>query len=101
MSTWNDDRLNELSGRTNAGFKEVKGEIKDLRAEMKEGFARVDERFEKVDQEMKEGFAQTVTRDEMNERFSAVDKRLGDLTRWVQIFVGVVGAAFVGNGLLG
>jgi predicted nucleic acid-binding Zn-ribbon protein len=133
MTTWNDERLNELSGRTDAGFEEVKGGIQDLRAEMQAGFARVDERFEKIDErfekvdeefkdvrremragfarvdqefkevrkEMQEGFAQTVTRDEMNERFSAVDKRLGDLTRWVQIFVGVVGAAFVGNGLLG
>jgi hypothetical protein len=82
VSTWNVERLNELSGRTDAGFKEVE-EIKDLRAEMKEGFA------------------QMMTRDEMNERLNAVDKRLGDLTRLVQISVVVVGAAFVGNGLLG
>ncbi len=61
---------------------------------MKAGYAQ-------VDKDMKDGFAQTVTRDEMTERFNAVDKRLGDLTRWVQALMVVVGGAFVGNGLLG
>lgn len=112
VSTWNDKRLDEgfkeVKGETRAGFARVDGEIKDVRTEMRDGFAKVDQRFEKVDQEfktvrkeMKEGFAQTVTRGEMNERFNAVDKRLGDLTRWVQALVVVVGGAFVSSGLLG
>ncbi|MGN6814790.1 MAG: hypothetical protein ACTHK3_01725 [Solirubrobacterales bacterium] len=37
VENWNDDRLDELSGRMDAGFKE-----------MREGFARVDERFERI-----------------------------------------------------
>ena len=39
MSSWNDDRLDELSRRTDAGF-----------AEMRQGFAKVDERFERIEE---------------------------------------------------
>jgi hypothetical protein len=42
MDSWNDARLDELSRRMDAGFKE-------MREEMREGFARVDKRFEQVD----------------------------------------------------
>ena len=42
MDSWNDERLDEMSRRMDAGFKE-------LRQEMREGFARVDKRFEQVD----------------------------------------------------
>jgi hypothetical protein len=38
VENWNDDRLDELSGRVDAGFKE-----------MREGFARVDVRFAQMD----------------------------------------------------
>jgi hypothetical protein len=51
MDSWNDERLDELSRRMDAGFKE-------LCEEMREGFARVDKRFEQVDK-----------------RFEQVDKR--------------------------
>jgi len=51
MDSWNDERLDELSRRMDAGFKE-------MREEMREGFARVDKRFEQVDR-----------------RFEQVDKR--------------------------
>jgi ribosome assembly protein YihI (activator of Der GTPase) len=36
-TNWNDDRLDELSGRVDEGFKE-----------MRQGFARVDEKFDRV-----------------------------------------------------
>lgn len=42
MENWNDDRLDELSRRMDAGFKE-------MREEMREGFARMDKRFKQVD----------------------------------------------------
>jgi len=35
VENWNDDRLDELSGRVDAGFKE-----------MREGFARIDAKFD-------------------------------------------------------
>ena len=38
MENWNDERLDELSGRVDSGFKE-----------MREGFARVDARFERLE----------------------------------------------------
>ena len=37
MDSWNDERLDELSGRVDEGFKE-----------MREGFSRVGQRFEQV-----------------------------------------------------
>ena len=51
VDRWNDDRLDELSRRMDAGFKE-------MREEMREGFARMDRRFEQIDK-----------------RFEQVDKR--------------------------
>jgi hypothetical protein len=51
VENWNDDRLNELSRRMDAGFKEMREGFARVDREMKEGFAR-------VDGEMKEGFAQ-------------------------------------------
>lgn len=41
VENWNDERLDELSGRVDAGFKEV-------RSEMREGFARVDSRLDRL-----------------------------------------------------
>jgi hypothetical protein len=55
VDSWNDDRLDELSGRVDAGFAKVDEELKT-------GFAKVDEEmkagFVKVDKEMKSGFAE-------------------------------------------
>ena len=62
MDNWNDDRLDELSRRMDAGFKE-------MREEMREGFARVDQRFGQMDQR----FGQ------MDQRFGQVDQRFGQV----------------------
>ena len=51
VESWNDDRLDELSGRVDTGFKE-----------MREGFTRIDKRFERVD-----------------ERFARIDERFTSL----------------------
>jgi hypothetical protein len=48
MSTWNDERLDELSRRTDAGFVEMRQGFARVDAEMKAGFAKVDERFERL-----------------------------------------------------
>jgi hypothetical protein len=42
MDSWNDERLDEMSRRMDAGFKE-------LREEMRQGFAQIDKRFEQVE----------------------------------------------------
>jgi hypothetical protein len=75
MDNWNDDRLDELSGRMDDGFATVDREMKEgfakVDQEIKEGFARVDremkEGFARVDREMKEGFARAATKSELGE----------------------------------
>lgn len=70
MSTWNDDRLDDLSRRTDEGFKEMRTGFARVDREMKEGFAR-------VDREMKEGFA--AERGERNRQFAELGARLDRL----------------------
>ncbi|HET9152497.1 MAG TPA: hypothetical protein VFN85_00100 [Solirubrobacterales bacterium] len=41
VESWNDERLDELSGRMDTGFETI-------RDEMREGFARIDQKFELV-----------------------------------------------------
>ncbi|MGN6558057.1 MAG: hypothetical protein ACTHLH_08625 [Solirubrobacterales bacterium] len=41
VESWNDERLDELSRRMDAGFETI-------RKEMREGFARIDQKFELV-----------------------------------------------------
>src|ERR671911_3074083 len=57
VESWNDDRLDELSGRMDEGFKE-----------MREGFARIDRKFERAE----ERFA---SKEELHQRFDAVGVR--------------------------
>lgn len=49
VENWNDDRLDELSRRMDAGFKEMRDGFVRVDREMKEGFARVDARFAQMD----------------------------------------------------
>jgi hypothetical protein len=58
--TWTDERLDDLNARVDKGFSEVKGEIKDLRAEMNARFAAVDGRFDAMQRTMIIGFASVV-----------------------------------------
>ena len=39
---WTDERLDDLAGRVERGFSEVRGEVRDLRTEMKNGFGQID-----------------------------------------------------------
>ncbi|HSS42793.1 MAG TPA: hypothetical protein VLK37_09650 [Solirubrobacterales bacterium] len=57
---WTDERLDDLAGRVDRGFAEVKGEIRDLRAEMNERFSSVDSRFDAMQRTMVIGFASIV-----------------------------------------
>lgn len=59
VENWNDERLDELSGRMDEGFKETR-----------EGFARIDRKFEQVP-----------TREEMNRCFRDVDQRFDKVDR--------------------
>ncbi|HET8565916.1 MAG TPA: hypothetical protein VFL77_05530 [Solirubrobacterales bacterium] len=81
VSSWNDDRLDELNRRVDEGFVRVDNRLIRLEGEMKEGFAKVDremkEGFGKVDREMKEGFGK-VDR-EMKEGFAELRGEMGHL----------------------
>lgn len=63
MDSWNDERLDELSGRVDAGFARVDQRFERLEGEVKEGFAKIDRRFERVEAEIK-GLA---TKDELKD----------------------------------
>ena len=52
--TWTDDRLDDLSRRTEKGFDEVKQEFKAVRGEIKELGRHTDEGFKEVKGEVKE-----------------------------------------------
>ncbi|MGN6663125.1 MAG: hypothetical protein ACTHK6_02785 [Solirubrobacterales bacterium] len=64
VENWNDDRLDELSRRMDAGFNE-----------MREGFARVDAQFARVDEKF----------DRVDEKFDRLGVRIDKLmfTMWV------------------
>jgi tetrahydromethanopterin S-methyltransferase subunit G len=75
VSSWNDDRLDQLNRRVDEGFAKV-----DKR------FDRVDKRFERVEGEMKEGFAhvdkrfeQVASRDELRELKLASREDMGEV----------------------
>jgi hypothetical protein len=46
---WTDERLDDLNSRVEKGFDGVKGEVRDLRAEMNSRFNSIDARFNAVD----------------------------------------------------
>ena len=60
VESWNDERLDELSGRVDEGFKEMRVGFDQLGREMREGFGRVDremkESFDRFDGKMTAGF---------------------------------------------
>lgn len=83
MNSWSDDRLNELSTRTDEGFKDVKAEFRGVKAEFKE----VKAEFKEVRQEMKDGF------NRVDERFHRLWGTL------VFASFGIIGA-IIGTGIL-
>jgi hypothetical protein len=77
VESWNDERLDELSRRTDAGFEE-----------MRAGFVR-------IEQEMKKGFADVATRKDVQ----AVDDRLFTLICALIVAIsGIIGTLIVING---
>jgi len=46
MQSWNDDRLDDLSNRVDAGFAQVDERSARLESRMEEGFARLDDKLD-------------------------------------------------------
>jgi hypothetical protein len=61
---WTDERLDDLAGRVDSGFSEVKGEVRDLRTEMNQRFdsltGETNSRFDAMQRTMVIGFASIV-----------------------------------------
>jgi hypothetical protein len=61
---WTDERLDDLAGRVDRGFAEVKGGVRDLRAEMNGRFdslaGETNSRFDSMQRTMIIGFASIV-----------------------------------------
>ena len=74
VENWNDDRLDELSRRMDAGFEETKVEMREgfakVDREMKEGFAKVEEGFAQINRKLD----QLPSREEIDHRFEAVHR---------------------------
>jgi tetrahydromethanopterin S-methyltransferase subunit G len=97
--SWTDDRLDDLNGKVDVLWVEMRTEFRAVRAEMKEEFtavrAEMKEEFTAVRTEMREEF--TAVRTEMkseframNERFDKVDDRLYAMQRlMVQAYGGL------------
>ena len=84
---WTDERLDDLAKRVDRGFAEVKGEVRDLRAEMNERFNSIDSRFNSID-----------------DRFNSIDDRFDAMQRtmiigFASIVASVVGAVVAGLAL--
>lgn len=88
VENWNDERLDELSGRVDSGFKE-----------MREGFVQINRRLD-----------QLPTREEIDHRFAAVHREVNQRSDSTERRVDRVGSRFehlvwalfaVGGGLLG
>lgn len=96
MTSWNDDRIDELSRRVDNGFKSVDTRLTRVEREVKEGFARMEGRLDSMDQRF-------VAKEEVNERFDKVDREMGRLNdrfdRFLHTMVvtagGLIGTLFV------
>jgi len=81
---WTDERLDDLAGRVDRGFAEVKGEIRDLRTEMTGSLNSVNGRFDSFQAEM-------------NSRFDAMQRTM--IIGFASIVASVVGAVIAGLAL--
>jgi predicted nucleic acid-binding Zn-ribbon protein len=68
VSSWNDDRLDELATDVKAGFAKVDARFEKVEGEMKAGFAKVDGRFEKVDKRF----------EKVDKRFEKLDQKIDE-----------------------
>jgi len=88
---WTDERLDDLAGRVDRGFAEVKGEIQNLRTEVNGRFDSVNNRFDSVNGRFDSFQA------EMNSRFDAMQRTM--IIGFASIVASVVGAVIAGLAL--
>ena len=93
MDSWNDERMDELSGRVDAGFKE-----------MREGFAQINRKLDQLPTREAIDHRFAAVHREANQRFESTERRIDRVNSrlehmlWALI---VVGGGFLGNLLAG
>ena len=87
---WTDERLDDLNGRMEKGFDEVKGEIRDVKGEVRELRREMNSRFDSVDARF----------DSMGARFDSMgarfDARFDSLQRTMVLGFASMSATIVG-----
>lgn len=71
--SWTDERLDDLKGHMDEGFREVRTELRQIRGELGQQSGEM------------------ARQKEMDARFEAVDKRFDDVNRTLQIGFGIIG----------
>jgi hypothetical protein len=97
VENWNDDRLDELSRRIDAGFeKAATKEETNLRLDaVDKRFDEADRRFTEIGQQMSRGFA------EVNTQLGRLNDRLDRFVSTFVIVSATVAAAVIGNAVFG
>jgi translation elongation factor EF-Tu-like GTPase len=96
VENWNDDRLDELSRRMDAGFNKVDRDMKDGFARVDDSFKGISEAFVRVEGKIEEGFVQIAERiDQTNQRIDRLMQALlvGALGALVTLGATLLGAA--------
>ncbi|HWO46625.1 MAG TPA: hypothetical protein VNM41_01075 [Solirubrobacterales bacterium] len=92
---WTDERLDDLAGRVDRGFAEVKGEVRDLRTEMNGRFdslqGEINSRSDSVNGRFDSFQA------EMNSRFDSMQRTM--IVGFASIVASVIGAVFAAMSL--
>jgi hypothetical protein len=97
VESWNDERLDELSRRVDAGFEKAatKVELTAVKDEMNLRFGEVDRRLSEMGQQMNQGFA------EVNTQLGRLNDRLDRFVSTFVIVSATVAAAVIGNAVFG
>jgi hypothetical protein len=97
VESWNDERLDELSRRMDAGFEKAatKEEMKLRFDAVDIRFDEVDRRFNEIGQQMSRGFG------EVNAQLARLNDRLDRFVSTFVIVSATVAAAVIGNAVFG
>ncbi len=90
VESWNDERMDELSRRMDAGFEKAA-----TKEEMNLRFDGVDRRFKDLGQQMSQGFG------EVNTQLGRLNDRLDRFVSTFVIASATVAAAVIGNAVFG
>jgi hypothetical protein len=110
VSSWNDDRLDELNRRVDNGFAkvdkrfdQVDKRFERVEGEIKEGFARIDKRFEQVASREELRELKLASREEMGVVKAQLERLTGRMDRFYGLLIVMMvtlAGALIANGAL-